>query len=143
MYAFFLAMIGAICWGVAPAFGKIGLRGVHPLDGLAARTLITVLLIGTWVFASGGIGRIITIPARSWCFLAAEAFLATFAGDLAYYAAIKWGDIGKTALVLSASPLFTLWVGYSLLGESLSPVKLLGAVFIVLGIILVGLDSSF
>jgi len=68
LYAFLLALLGAVCWGVAPAFGKIGLRGVHPLDGLAARTLVTVFFVGGWFFASGGIERIGAITLRGWCF---------------------------------------------------------------------------
>jgi len=62
---------------------------------------------------------------RGWFFLAIEAFFATFAGDLAYYAAIKGDDIGQTALVLAASPVITLWIGFSFLGETLSALKLL------------------
>lgn len=139
---FLLALFGAICWGIAPAFGKIGLRGVHPMDGLAARTLITVLLVGTWAGFSGSIGRLPTISVRSWGFLALEAFLATFAGDLAYYAAIKWGQIGETALILSVSPLITLWIGWMFMGEQLSPTKIAGAFFIIFGLVLVSYHSS-
>ncbi|MBC9785010.1 EamA family transporter [Heliobacterium chlorum] len=142
MYAFWLAFFGAVCWGMAPVFGKVGLRGIPTIDGLAARTLITILLVGLWVLISGNIGRISEISARSWYFLAMEAFLATFAGDLAYYAAIKRGDIGQTALVLAASPLITVFAGYYFLGETMSPLKFGGASLIVLGVVLVGLDSA-
>lgn len=136
-----LAIFGAICWGIAPAFGKVGLKGIHPLDGLAARTVITVLLVGSWFFFSGGFARLNTIATRNWTFLAAEAFLATFAGDLAYFAAIKQGDIGPIALVLATSPLITLGVGYFFLGEPLSLVKAAGALLIVIGIVLIGANS--
>lgn len=142
MRAFFFALFGAVCWGIAPAFGKIGLKGVHPMDGLTARTMITVFLVGTWAFFSGSVSRIHTITLKGWIFLAVEAFLATFAGDLAYYAAIKWGHIGEVSLVLSISPLITLFIGCWLMGESLSLMKLLGAVFIVAGLVLVSWNAT-
>ncbi len=141
MAAFLLALFGALCWGLAPLFGKVGLRGLNPLDGLVARTMITVLFVAGLALANGFIWRMETIPGRRWVFLAAEAFLATFAGDLAYYAAIKKGEIGQTALVLAASPLITYWAGWYFLGESLSLLKLIGAAFIIIGVILVGFHS--
>lgn len=141
MGAFLLAVFGAVCWGIAPVFGKIGLKGTGPLDGLAARTIITVLLVAGWVIGSGRVGRIFTIPSRRWYFLAAEAFLATFAGDLAYYAALKRGNVGQTALVMAASPLITLVIAWCFLGETLSATKLAGAVFIIAGVTLVGLQA--
>lgn len=141
MSAFFMALFGALCWGLAPLFGKVGLRGINSLDGLVARTMITVLFVTGLALASGFIFRMGAIPARRWLFLATEAFLATFAGDLAYYAAMKKGDIGQTALILSASPLITFWAGWYFLGESLSPLKLIGAALIIIGVILVGFHS--
>lgn len=111
------------------------------MDGLAARTVITVLLVAGWVVGSGRAGRVFAIQTKRWYFLAAEAFLATFAGDLAYYAALKWGNVGQTSLVLAASPLVTLVVAWLFLGETLSATKMAGAAFIIAGLTLVGLNS--
>ena len=138
MSAFLVALFGAICWGIAPLFGKVGLKGINPSDGLLARTAITVLFVGGWAMASCSFGRLNTIPSKRWVYLAAEAFLATFAGDLAYYASIKRGDIGQTSLVLASSPLITMCVGWYFLGEPLTLPKMLGAVLIIGGVVLVG-----
>lgn len=140
MYSFILALFAAVSWGIAPLFGKVGLRGIHPLNGLAARTIVTVFFVWGWFLASGNVKSITTISKRGWLCLAMEAFLATFAGDLAYYAAIKYGNIGQTALVLAASPLITLWIGYTILDEHITTVKLLGAILIVVGVVLVGFN---
>lgn len=143
MRAFYMALFAAVCWGIAPLFGKIGLRGVHPLNGLGARTLVTFFFVWGWILASGGgVKHLGSISLKSWLFLAAEAFFATFAGDLAYYAAIKWGEIGQAGLVLAASPLITLWVGWRFLGESLHPLRIIGAVLIIAGIVLIGYEAS-
>jgi bacterial/archaeal transporter family protein len=142
MNAFLVALFGAVCWGLAPLFGKVGLRGVNPIDGIVARTAITVLFVGGWALASGSFSRLNTIPSKRWCYLAAEAFLATFAGDLAYYASIKRGDIGQTSLVLASSPLVTMCVGWYFLGESLTLSKMVGAALIIIGVVLVGFKTG-
>lgn len=142
LYAFLLALYAAICWGIAPLFGKIGMRGVNPMEALAARTLVTVCFVWGWFFAKGEMGRLVAIPAKRWLFLGIEAFLATFAGDLAYYAAIKFGEIGQAGLVLAASPLITLVVGRFFLQETITLPKIMGAGLIIGGIVLVGLDAA-
>ena len=138
-----MALFGALCWGIAPVFGKIGLRGVNTSDGLAARTIITVLLVWGWMFTRGGFQRIFVIPKRNWAYLAAEAFLATFAGDLAYYAALKRGDAGQTALILAAAPLLTVWAGWFFLSEPVNATKIIGAALIIIGVALVGLNPAY
>jgi transporter family protein len=140
--AFVFALFAAVCYGIAPLFGKVGLSGITPLSGLAARTIVTVCFVWGWFIASGNIRSIATISHQGWFFLGVEAFLATFAGDLAYYVAIKYGSIGPTALVISASPLITIWIGYMVLGEHLSLNKLLGAILIIAGVVLVGLNPN-
>jgi transporter family protein len=141
LYAFLLALYAAVCWGIAPLFGKIGMRGVNPMEALAARTLVTVCFVWGWFIAKGEMGRLTAIPGKRWLFLGIEAFLATFVGDLAYYAAIKFGDIGQASVVLAASPLITLAVGRMFLQEEITGPKIVGAVLIVGGIVLVGLDA--
>lgn len=138
-----MAIFGALCWGIAPLFGKMGLRGINTYDGLAARTLVTVFLVWGWLIARGGIGKVFEVPYRNWKFLAVEAFLATFAGDLAYYAALKKGEIGQTALVLSAAPFLTVWAGWFFLGEPVSLIKILGAALIIIGVALVGINPAY
>lgn len=140
--AFWLALFGAICWGIAPVFGKAGLRGIQPIDGLVARTMITVFFVTTLAFANGSLSRMPSISIRSWLFLSAEAFLATFAGDLAYYAAIKWGAVGQTALILAISPLVTIWIGHFFLGENMNLINFLGAALILVGLVMISLNSS-
>ncbi|NLK00492.1 MAG: EamA family transporter [Clostridia bacterium] len=143
MYPFFLALFAAICWGVAPLFGKLGLKGIYPMNGLAARTVITVFFVWGWFLASGNLKSITTISLRAWILLGIEAFFATFVGDLAYYAAIKYGYMGETALILAASPLITLWLGYMILNENISLPKIIGALLIVAGVVLIGLNTDY
>ncbi|MGS0746059.1 EamA family transporter [Syntrophomonas erecta subsp. sporosyntropha] len=133
---FLLAIFGMICWGIAPIFAKVGLIGVNPLAGLVIRTLIAAGLVSSWVALSGSFSLVKNIPVNSWILLAIEAILATLVGDLAYYAAIKKGEVSFVSVVMASSPLVTMLCATIFLGEQITATRVVGASFIILGIIL-------
>ena len=116
----------------------MGLAGVDPLAGLALRTLIASALVLGFVVGAGTWTQLNAIPFRVWLPIGVEALLATLAGDLAYYAALKAGSASAVALVMSASPLVTVVAAWWFMHEPVSWPKLVGAVLIVVGIMLVG-----
>lgn len=134
---FLLALFGMICWGVAPVFAKIGLRNVDPLAGLVLRTIFAASVVSSWVIVSGSFSKISSIPVGSWWLIGIEALLATLVGDLAYYAAIKKGDVSIVTIIMSSSPLITILCAVLFLGEQITLVRIIGAGFVVLGIILI------
>lgn len=133
-----LALFGAICWGIAPVFGKLGLARVDPSLGLAVRTLMAAMLASLWLVGTGRFDQVREVPPDAWVLIGLEGVLATLVGDLAYYAALKWGAASDVALVLASAPLVTLWVSASFLAEEMTWARLAGAVCIVVGLILVG-----
>lgn len=139
MWTVLVALFGALCWGIAPIFGKIGLARVDPVAGLCLRTLIASGIVAGWLLVGGGLRTIETVSSRASLFIAAEAVLATLVGDLAYYAALKWGGAAQVALVMSAAPLFTLVTAVLCLRETATWAQVVGAVFIVCGLFLVSL----
>ena len=142
MGALLAALLGMLCWGVAPIFGKLGLRGVDPFVALVGRTLLAGLLIGSAALGSGRLTALRVIPSRAWFLIGLEAILATLVGDLFYYVALKWGSAAQTTLVLSAAPLVTLWVGWTYLDETLTVPRLIGAALIIGGVALISLERA-
>lgn len=134
---YILAIFGMICWGIAPIFAKVGLNNVNPLAGLLLRTIIAAVLVTSWVGVSGSITMVKSIPYTSWILLAAEAILATVVGDLAYYYAIKHGDVSVVALIMSTSPVVTMICAALILGETITTWKVIGACYIIFGMILI------
>lgn len=134
---FILSIFGMICWGIAPIFAKIGLNNVNPLAGLAIRTMLAAGLITSWVAVSGNVSQIRHIPFNSWVLIAIEAILATLVGDLAYYAAIKKGDVSMVSIIMSSSPLVTILCASIFLGEKITLMRVAGSVLVILGIVLV------
>lgn len=133
---FWLAVFGMICWGIAPLFAKVGLKNVSPVYGLALRTLLAAILVGSWVGVSGNLATFKTIPAISWLLIGIEAVLATLVGDWAYYAAIKHGDVSMVSVVMASSPLVTMLCASMFLGEHITLLRVVGACLIVLGILM-------
>lgn len=134
---FWIAIFGMVCWGIAPVFAKLGLKNVNPLAGLLIRTMIAASLVALWIGLSGSIEQIVRIPLSSWLFIGIEAMLATVVGDLAYYAAIKNGDVSIVSIIMSASPLVTMICSNVFLGEPLTCWRIMGAGCIIVGLILI------
>lgn len=142
MTALTLALLGMVCWGLAPLFAKAGLRHLAPLDGLVARSLVTLTFIFAWALAAGSFRRLGTLSAQEWALLGSEAMLATLAGDLAYFAAIKQGSPGVIAVVLSASPVITVWAAGLFMGERFSPAQWWGTLLVMAGVVLVAAGAG-
>jgi bacterial/archaeal transporter family protein len=132
-----LAILGMVCWGIAPIFAKIGLNNINPMAGLAIRTMFAAGLIVSWVVIGGMFNEVKNIPLHTWVFIAMEAVLATLVGDFAYYSAIKHGDVSLVTIIMSSSPLVTILCAVIFLGEQISMLRIAGAVLIVAGIVLI------
>lgn len=140
---FWIAIFAMICWGIAPVFAKIGLDKLNPLPGLIIRTFISSFLALGFLGVRELIGydkifnQIVDIPAKTWILIAIEALLATLVGDLAYYAAIKRGNVSAVTVIMSSSPLVTMLVSTIFLGEQITVTKIMGALFVIIGIMFI------
>jgi transporter family protein len=130
-----------VCWGLAPVFAKLGLSNVSPMAGLAIRTYISVSLLTTWVLCNGTWLEFKNISRQATWLIAIEAILATLVGDFAYYAALKYGQVTFVTIVMSCSPLVSMIAAVLFLNEEITLLKLLGSVFVVLGLGLVSFKS--
>jgi bacterial/archaeal transporter family protein len=134
---FLLALIGMVCWGIAPIFVKVGLKDINPLVGLSIRTLISGTVIFGWMFLDGSISQFKNTSLVVVGFLALEAIFAIIIGDLAYFTAIKMGSVSMVSVIMASAPVITIICAALFLGESITLIKFFGACLVVLGIILV------
>lgn len=133
----FLALFGMVCWGIAPVFAKVALKNVDPVAGLVLRTIFAASVVSGWVIISGSFSKVSSIPASTWWLIGIEALLATLVGDLAYYAALKRGDVSLVTIIMSSSPLITILFAVLFLGEQMTMMRLIGAGLVIAGIILI------
>lgn len=134
---FFLAIFGMVCWGLGPVFAKVGLSQVNPLAGLVLRTYISAGILTTWALMNGTFSMVRAVPPKAWLFIGIEGILATLVGDLAYYAALKHGDVSFVTLVMSCSPLISIATAVIFLGDQITLLKLIGTTLIIGGVILI------
>ena len=128
------------CWGLAPLFGKLGMYNVHPLTALSLRTMIAATLVLGWLVGSRGFSQIFQIPPLLWVFIGIEAILATLVGDLAYFFALKKGNINEVTLIMACSPLVTMLFSFFFLSEIVTGYQLLGALFITIGLVFISIS---
>ena len=129
MSDYIFAGIAMVFWGIAPIFAKLGLGGLQPLAALTIRSvIISVLLIATvtirgqWGFVSGA-------TTKDVIYIALEGICAALLGQLAYYYALKVGEVSRVSLIVSAFPLVAFVLGVSVLGENLTFSKFLAGLF--------------
>jgi transporter family protein len=137
MTVFFLSLFGMVCWGIAPIFAKMALKNLNPVVGLIFRTLFAAGVIACWSLASGSLYKIKGVSIYTWILIAIEAVLATLVGDLAYFAAIKKGDVSLVTIIMSSSPLVTLIFACIFLGEKITLTRIIGAILVIIGVILI------
>lgn len=136
LFVIISAFIGMICWGITPLFVKLGLKSLDPHIGLAIRTATTTIILTGWMIVDGSFAKLGEVPVMALVFLIIEAFIATFVGDLAYFAAIKNGSVSLVAIILSCSPLVTMLLSALFLHEAITGTRVAGSLLIIGGIIL-------
>ena len=67
----------------------------------------------------------------------AGGICAALLGHLAYYYALKLGDVSLVSPVIAAFPVVTVLLAFLLLGEKYTPGKLMGTLLIVLGVFVI------
>ena len=133
---YLLAGIAMVFWGIAPIFGKLGLGATQPLAALTVRSVIISLLLLITVTIKGQWGFVAEMTAKSAVFIAMEGICAALLGQLAYYYALKLGEVGLVSPIVAAFPLVAVFLGIVFLGETVTPYKVIAALLIVTGIVL-------
>jgi transporter family protein len=102
---------------------------IDPWVGLAMRSFIITLIMLVWI--------IVQIEFSTWGLICSEGILASLLGHLAYFYAIKYGMISRVIPITSAFPLIALLGGLFLFSERISWDRLVGAIMIIVGIIII------
>ncbi len=134
---YILALIGMVCWGIAPIFAKVGLRGLSPVVGLSVRTFFTAAVLLVWLFIAGYLPELKSVSPKTLLFLIFEAVFAMLIGDLAYFSALKHGSASIVMLIMACSPLVTILCSVILLNERLTITNIIGGCLAVIGLILI------
>ena len=139
MNAFWWAILTAVIWGCVPLLEKAGLVKVTAFVGLFYRSLgviIGILILSLFMVKPQ---EIKAIDLKSASLLILGGFLASFVGQICFYHSLKAGEISRVVPVSGTYPLIAFLLGVLLLGEAMTLPKILGALLVVAGIVVLKL----
>ncbi|HNX51592.1 MAG TPA: DMT family transporter [Thermoanaerobaculaceae bacterium] len=138
----FAALGTAVCWAFGSnLFAAAGQRmGSVVLNRL--RLTVAMLLLGTALLVTHGSPWPTWATSAQVTLLALSGLVGFVFGDLYYFRALVILGPGRAALITSMSPIFTLLIGWPVLGEKPGPLVLLGVALILGGITWVLLESE-
>jgi transporter family protein len=125
----FWAILAALFAAATALLAKVGVEKIDSNLATAIRT--TVVLIFTWTLALSldahhGISQ---IGRRSWIFLVLSG-LCTGLSWLCYFRALQMGPVSGVAPIDKLSVAVVIVAGWLFFGESMSPMKIAGAVMV-------------
>ncbi|MFN0132170.1 MAG: EamA family transporter [Phycisphaerales bacterium] len=153
MLPILFAILAGLCWGVGEIFTKAALNSkeVGPMAAFLVRALVTLplallayfLASRFWTTEVANEWRTITGPV--WLrLILGSGVLAGFAGVFFFYAGLSMpgGDISRLRpIAFSLAPASAVVLGWIMLGEPMTPRKIIAVVLILLGIVMLAGES--
>lgn len=150
--ALMYALVAVLAWGLAPIFDTILKSGLSAWAATFIRTIASMIVITIVCWQAGAFGEIRTMieqggaasgegePVAAWLIVVAavgSALLAGLIGQIAYYQALGLADTSRVVPITSSYPLIAALASIAVFREPVTWPKLLGAVLIVAGVVLV------
>ncbi len=135
--AFFLAVLSALIWGMAPVFEKVGLNSkIDPYLGVVVRTLPIAFIGLTGLIFMGRIDSLFQVDMKSAAFVIIGGLIAGFIGQIVFYTALKSGEASVVVPVAATYPLVALVISILFLGEAVTWQKVTGIGLVVAGVVM-------
>ncbi len=134
----FWAVLSAIFAAATALLAKVGVAGIDSNLATAIRT--SVILVFTWAIALGleKHHALAEIGRRSWIFLVLSG-VCTGLSWLCYFRALQLGPASSVAPVDKLSVVIVILGAALLLGERLTPMKMVGGSLIAIGAVVLAL----
>ena len=135
--AFFLAVLSALIWGMAPIFEKVGLNSkMDPYLAVVVRTLPIAFIGLTGLIFMGRIDSLFQVDMKSAVFVIIGGLIAGFIGQIVFYTALKSGEASVVVPVAATYPLVALVISILFLGEAVTWQKITGIGLVVSGVVM-------
>lgn len=130
---FYWALFSAVFAALTAVFAKVGIRGVDSDLATLVRTSIIILVLASFVWATGKWSNPFALPGKTWLFLTLSA-LATGASWVCYFRALQIGEAAKVAPVDKLSVVLVALFAFVFLGERPAPREWLGIAMVAGGV---------
>ena len=136
----YYAVLSAIFAALTAIFAKIGIKNVDSNLATAIRTCVILLLTWSIVLAGNGASGIKDLTKTNWTFLILSG-VATGLSWLFYFKALQIGEASKVAPIDKFSVVFTIFLSFLILGETVSWKVILGGCMIAGGSLVILMDK--
>jgi len=136
----YYAVLSAIFAALTAIFAKIGIKNVDSNLATAIRTCVILLLTWSIVLAGNGASGIKDLTKTNWTFLILSG-VATGLSWLFYFKALQIGESSKVAPIDKLSVVFTIFLSFLILGETVSWKVILGGCMIAGGSLVILMDK--
>jgi len=133
--AFILWFLTILFWGITPIIEKIGLKSVEPLLALFIRTFSALIGIFLILLLSSSFNTS-SLTFKNVGILSLSGILSGFLGMFTYFSLLKAKNASQIVPLTSTYPLVATFLAIIFLKEELTLFKILGTIFIVVGIYL-------
>jgi len=132
---FILWFLTILFWGITPIIEKIGLKSVEPLLALFIRTFSALIGIFLILLLSSSFNTS-SLTFKNVGILSLSGILSGFLGMFTYFSLLKAKNASQIVPLTSTYPLVATFLAIIFLKEELTLFKILGTIFIVVGIYL-------
>ena len=136
----YYAVLSAIFAALTAIFAKIGIKNVDSNLATAISTCVILLLTWSIVLAGNGASGIKDLTKTNWTFLILSG-VATGLSWLFYFKALQIGEASKVAPIDKLSVVFTIFLSFLILGETVSWKVILGGCMIAGGSLVILMDK--
>ena len=127
-------ILTVILWGSTPVLEKIGLGKTDPLTGVTIRSLAVTLVLLLYAVISGKAKAIFTTNLKTIAIFSITGIMAGLLGMITYFFALKKAPASQVVPIAATYPLVAAFLSIVMLGEQVTPLRILGTVLIILGI---------
>ncbi len=136
MPLYVLLFFTVLLWGTTPLFEKLALGRGSPVVVLFFRTAFIAACMAAVAAATGQIGQVARMDGRTLVFTLLSGLTGGVLGLTAYFHALRMGQASVVVPLTSTYPLVTVVLSILVLGEPITPTKILGVLLIVAGVML-------
>lgn len=135
--ALFGCAVAVLAWGAAGVFDKLAVRGADPFGAVLARMAMATLLILGFCVVTGRAREALQLSPRTYLMLACSGACGAFIGQLGYFLALKYAPASQVVPTTATYPVVALLLAVLFLREQLTPLRVVGVLLVVLGLMLV------
>lgn len=137
-FALALLLASATGWAVSNLVVK-QVEGVRPMAMMGWSSLFSIpqLLVASWIFEGDSWGQLATAGWHGWFSVAYSAIGSSIIGYGIWYRLLQRHSVNAVVPYSMLNPLLTVLFGIVLIGDDPSPIKLAGALIMVVGVALI------